>query len=294
MASQHLIRRFLTLFAAAAISAMGASLLADDSGNAKPSNSLASSAVSSNASDAASGTDLFAAMKSGDVDVKIIPRDSRRAQVILKNNTDQPLTVKLPEAFVATPVLAQVGGAGGNNNNRNTNNNNNNKNQSVGGGMGGMGGGGGGGFGGAFSIPPERVVKMQVAVVCLEFGKTEPSAHVPYTIEPAEKYTSDPEVQQICRLLGEGKLDQRAAQAAAWHVANHMSWDDLANLKIFPHFPQYTHPYFSDDELHGAMAIVDQAIKAVDAAKNTGGSTATAASGVSVAGASATAAATRN
>ncbi len=124
-----------------------------------------------------------------------------------------------------------------------------------------------------FDIPPERVVKMQVPVVCLEYGKAEPNAHVPYKMEPADKYTSNGEVQAVCKLLGEGKLDQHAAQAAAWHVANHMSWDDLANMKVFPHFPQYTRPYFSPTELREAVVIVDRAIKLADA-KKAGGSSA--------------------
>ncbi|HEX3999850.1 MAG TPA: hypothetical protein VHX65_14970 [Pirellulales bacterium] len=258
MMVQHPTPRLWIFLAATAMLLPAARLLADDSASS-----------GSNATNG-SGTDFFAAIQSGDLTATIIPHDSRRAQVILKNNTDQPLTVKLPDAFVAMPVVAQAAGLGGNNaggNNRNTTTNNNNKNQTVGGGMGGMGGGAGGGM---FSIPPERVVKLQLPVVCLEYGKAEPSAHVPYTIVPAEKYTSDPELQEVCRQLGDSRLDQRAAQAAAWHVANHMSWDDLASLKTFPHFPQYSRPYFSGDEIHQAMAIVDQAIKAADARKTSG------------------------
>jgi len=218
-----------------------------------------SDANAASATNASPGVDFFAAIRNGDLDVKFIPRDSRRAQVLIKNNTDQPLSVKLPDAFVGMPVLAQAaGGAGNGNRNTTTGNNNKNQNQSVGGGM-------GGGYGGAFSVPPERVVKIQVAVVCLNYGKPDPSPHVPYTIVPAETYTSDPEVQEVCRMLGEGQMDQRTAQIAAWHLANHMSWDELADLKVFPHFPQYTRPYFSADEIHDAMGVVTQAIKLADA-----------------------------
>ena len=51
--------------------------------------------------------DLFDAMKSGDIDVKYVAKNSLEGQLLVKNNTDQPLTVKLPEAFAAVPVLAQ-------------------------------------------------------------------------------------------------------------------------------------------------------------------------------------------
>ena len=189
------------------------------------------------------------------------------------------MSVKLPDAFVGIPVLAQAAGAAGNGNgNRNTSTNNNkSQNQSVGGGMGGQ-------VGGAFSVPPERVVKLQVAVVCLNYGKPDPSPHVPYTIVPAATYTSDPEVQEVCRMLGDGQMDQRTAQIAAWHLANHMSWDELADLKVFPHFPQYTRPYFSADEIHDAMGIVTLAIKQADSRQEPSSTAISASSATSSAG----------
>ena len=54
--------------------------------------------------------DMFDAMKSGDLDVKIYPRNSRKARIIIKNNSNQPLNVHLPEAFAGVPVLAQAAG----------------------------------------------------------------------------------------------------------------------------------------------------------------------------------------
>lgn len=261
MTSRPLAYHFWIILIVAVTLLPTAMVLAADSGNA-------SAGGESPSSSAGTGTDFFAAIQNGDLDVKIIPRDSRRAQVIVKNNTDQPLTVKLPDAFVAVPVLAQQQGNIGSNNRSTSTSNNNNQSQSVGGGMGGTGGNRGGG--GMFDIPPERVVKMQLPVVCLEYGKAEPNAHMKYTIESADKYTSDPKIQAVCKLLGDGNLDQRAAQAAAWHVANHMSWDDLANLKTFPHFPQYSRPVFSADELRQAVVVVDRAIKLADSKKDGG------------------------
>ncbi|HEX3996995.1 MAG TPA: hypothetical protein VHX65_00415 [Pirellulales bacterium] len=240
-------------------------------------------------SSSASDVNLFDLMRDGDLGVQFIPKNSREATLILTNNTDKPLNVHLPDAFAAMPVLAQFQGAnnaGGNNRTTGTNNNNNNnKNQSVGTGtnnnqqrQGGFGGAvanaqaaaqgnaqaGGGAGGAAFSIPPERVVKLKLPTVCLEYGKAEPNSHVPYTIVPVEKYTSSPEVQEICRLLGTGKVDQQTAQAAAWHLANHLSWDKLADMKHFPH-TGFTRPVFSQDQIRAAMALTDKAIKMADA-----------------------------
>jgi hypothetical protein len=217
----------------------------------------------------AATVDLFDGMKSGDLDVKFFPRNSREAQIVIKNNTDQPLNVHLPDAFAGVPVLGQALGAGGAGNTRTTGTGSN-KNQGVGGG--GPGGGvrplgGNNGGGGAFNVPPEKVIKVKVAVVCLDHGKDEPNAHIPYEIRPLETYNSDPAVADLCKLLGSAKVDQRAAQAAAWHLANHMTWDELANMKRFPHLPAYTKPYFSPDEIRSAMLVSDQAEKIAEARK---------------------------
>ena len=98
--------------------------------------------------------DLFDAMTSGQLDVKFVAKNSHDGRLLIKNNTGQPLSVKLPEAFAAVPVLAQnaAGGAvGGTRSNRSSNQNN--QNQSLGGGLGGGGyGGNRGGVGGAFDV----------------------------------------------------------------------------------------------------------------------------------------------
>jgi len=217
---------------------------------------------------------MFDGMKSGDLDVKFFPRNSKEAQLLIKNNTDKPLTVQLPDAFAGVPVLAQA--VGNNNNaggNRTSNTNKSSQNQGVGGGGLGGGIGGGGGGGGAFNVPPEKTIKVRLAVVCLDHGKDEPNAHIPYEIRPLESYNADPEVRELCVLLGSAQVDQRSAQAAAWHLANHMSWDELADMKRFPHLPAYTKPYFSVDEMRAAMLAADQASKIAEAKKSQTSST---------------------
>src|SRR5688572_9152818 len=56
--------------------------------------------------------ELFAAMKSGEIEVQYIPKDAKQANVLIRNKTDKPLSVQLPRAFTAVPVLAQFGGGG--------------------------------------------------------------------------------------------------------------------------------------------------------------------------------------
>ena len=59
---------------------------------------------------------MFDGMKNGDLDVKFFPRNSKEAQIVIKNTTDKPLNVHLPDAFAGVPVLGQALGAGQGNN----------------------------------------------------------------------------------------------------------------------------------------------------------------------------------
>jgi hypothetical protein len=222
--------------------------------------------------EAAEQVELFAAMKSGDIDVQLIPRDETEVRLMIKNKTKKPLSVKLPEAFAGVPVLAQIG------NNRssrssNSSSNSNNANQGLGGGMmgggmmggmGGMGGGMGGmgGGGGFFNVPAEKVGQMKIATVCLEHGKKIPNPKIPYEIKPIAEFNEKPEVRELLKLFSAGKLSQRAAQAAAWHFANDMTWEELAAKRIH-HLNGTSEPYFSMQEIQLARQIAMATEKAV-------------------------------
>jgi hypothetical protein len=225
-------------------------------------------------SDAVSKTvEMFAAMEAGQIDVKLIPKDSTQCRVLIENKTDKPLTVQLPDAFAGVPVLAQFGGgmggmggggmggmggggggmAGGS--------------QGMGGGMGGMGGGGmgGGGMGGMgggmgmMNIAPEKVAKFKVVTVCLEHGKKDPRPGIPYVIKPIDQFTDKPQVHELCRMLGKGVVSQRVAQVAAWHLNSDMSWQELA-AKYIKRGPIVS-PYFSQMEIRGGMQAASIAAK---------------------------------
>ena len=209
-------------------------------------------------------------MKSGEIAVKYIAHNSGEGLLLVTNKADQPLTVKLPDAFAAVPVLAQAvnnnnnnAAPAGNGSHKSYNNSNNNQNQGLGGG--GLGGGGGGGYGGgAFDIPPEKTAKIKLETVCLEHSKKEPNPRVPYEIRPIETFTSDANVQELCKLLGTGRVSQRAVQAAAWHLANHVTWEQLMDKKIH-HLIGGDEVYFTREEILAAMRITDRAMKAAEA-----------------------------
>jgi hypothetical protein len=96
-----------------------------------------------------------------------------------------------------------------------------------GGGMGGMGGGGMGG--GMFRVQPDHPRKLKVATVCLEHGKDDPNPRMDYKIIKLEEFNNDPKIANLCALLGQNRIPQNTAQATAWHIANGLSWEELAH-----------------------------------------------------------------
>jgi hypothetical protein len=233
--------------------------------------SPAKPAATKPAAQAAEVVDLFAAAAKGDIEVKLIPKDSTNGQVIITNKTKRPLTIQLPEVFAGVPVLAQggfggaggglggQGGAGGG------------QNQGIGGGGGGFGGGGGlggggGGGGGLFNIGPEKVGKIKFVAVCLEHGKIDPNPRVPYELRPIESFVSKPEVIEVVKMLGKGELNQSSAQAATWHLNNEMSWNELASKIGKKHLDGSVEPYFNTATLEVAVAGTREAAHRAEAA----------------------------
>ncbi|MDX1925477.1 MAG: hypothetical protein SFV81_03100 [Pirellulaceae bacterium] len=211
--------------------------------------------------------EMFEAIKDGKIEVQLIPKDATQASVVIRNKGDKPLNIKLPATFGAVSVLGQMGmggmgmggmggmgggmggmgGMGGGMGGMGGGMGGMGGGQGMGGGMGGMGGGmggmgggmggmgggmggmGGGGMGGMFRVNPDRPGKLKVPCVCLEHGKQDPNPRMKYKIVPLEEVNADPRVRDLCTVLGQGKVPQNTAQAAAWHIANHMSWDELAH-----------------------------------------------------------------
>ncbi|MGI6417865.1 MAG: hypothetical protein ACOX1P_19605 [Thermoguttaceae bacterium] len=219
----------------------------------------------------AAPVELFSAIEQDQIDVKLIPKDSTLCRVLIENKTDQPLTVKLPEAFAGVPILKQglgggLGGMGGGLGGTGTGTGGYGGGaQSFGGGMGGYGGGyGGGGFGGGFmNVPAEGVGKLKITTVCLEHGKSEPRAAMEYEIKPIGQFTDKKEVHELCKMLGYRKLDQRVAQAAAWHLGNDMSWQELA-AKELRFATGIRRPYFTPMEIQAAIQAATVAAKAAE------------------------------
>lgn len=200
---------------------------------------------------------LFDGMDQGQLESRVVAKNAAGGAVYIKNLTDQPLTVELPEAFVAVQVNKQFGGAPGGG-----------AVQSTGGGFGGGGGGGGGfdgggGFGGGddgagfFSIPPEQTVRLSYDSVCLNHGKPEPSPRTKMEIVPVESYTSDKVLAELLSMVGTGRLPTQIAQAAVWTRTDKMTWRDLANKVVSSRGRKKA--YFHPTELRKAQLLVSTA-----------------------------------
>jgi hypothetical protein len=208
--------------------------------------------------------ELLQAEKDGLVGVKYIHNDSRSAQIVVTNRSDRPLTLRLPEVFAGVPVLAQMGG----------------------GGMAGFGAAGAGaapqtsggaapqqagmGIGGAqgggmFSLPPEKTRVVKVTTVCLEHGKPEPSPLRSYKLVELDSYSADPRLEQLMQSIGKGEVSQKVAQAAAWHIANGLTWQQLAAEKIDHAGGVPDEPFFTPAELQAAFRVVEIVTKRAEA-----------------------------
>ena len=219
--------------------------------------------------DGAINAEFFAAMKAGKIDVKYIPRDATQANVLVKNLTDQPLNIQLPAAFAGVPVQAQMGlggmGGGGMGGGGMGGGGMGGGGQAGGGGMGGggmggggMGGGGMGGGGGFMRVPAERMKKLTVTTVCLEHGKPDPNPKMAYKIVPLEEFTKDPQVRVLCEALGNKLVTQNTAQAAAWHLMDKMTWEELAQKNRVESKYTGNVRWFNPFELRTAATVVSE------------------------------------
>jgi hypothetical protein len=239
--------------------------------------------------------DLFAGIEAGQIVARVVPNDSTFCRVWLTNKTGKPLNVRLPEALAAVPVLAQrnppaagkkpnqspqtlgvgVPQMGNPQNPQRPQNNqafpnpfgqrpnfpmNVGPNRPVNAGPNGRPNLGNNQP--LFCIPPEKTGQLRLASVCLDHGHPDPKPTIAYELRPIEEIASQAEVQELCRMLGRGEVTQGVAQAAAWHLANDLTWKKLARQRA-PGFAGLGKPLFSSRDLADARSAVDKATAAV-------------------------------
>ncbi len=227
--------------------------------------------------------DLFDGMEQGQFDVRLVAQSPHEGRIFITNKTDKPLTVAVPKGLVGVHVLPQIGLNPGNNLIGNQpgglNNGQNGQNglaQSVGGNAAPVGNnafpGGGPGFPGNngqnnnfpnglgfFSIPPEKTVQIALNSVCLNYGRREPNAALKYQLVRAETVTTDPVLLQLLEEFSP-RTNRDVQQAAAWHLTNGLTWEQIAQLTD-QKVPGNPTPLFTPRQIQGARELVEQVTK---------------------------------
>lgn len=212
--------------------------------------------------------ELFKAIEAGQITVRLIPKSAAGGNVLIENKTDQPISVKIPDVVAGVSIHSQLGNQGlGNPGLGNGGGGNQGAPQQLGGGIGqgqgnanGPAGAPGQGNGqGFFSIPADKVVSLPFNSVCLEHGKPEPTSNSKYTLVPISRVSRDPALHQLLTVVAAGKTDPKSVQAAAWHLANKMSFQTLAE-KVTTHLGALTQtPDFTPEQIHEAEKLVAEA-----------------------------------
>jgi hypothetical protein len=204
---------------------------------------------------------LFAGEEQGDLSIRMVALNDNQAHVFIQNQTDHALTVALPKAAIGVHVLPQFGPNNGFFGNQPGNNpfgnpqgnaNNSNQNnfaQSIGGVLQGNNGNGNGNqpFGfpsipaevadqpaakeavGAVTIPAGLTVQVALKSVCLNYGRPEPSSRMTYKLVDPAKTPASPALIELLASYGP-RINQEVMQAAAWHLANDLEWNQVAGL----------------------------------------------------------------
>lgn len=163
--------------------------------------------------------DMISAEQSGLISVKFIASNEKKSRLIIHNQTNKPLSLKIPTSFAAIPVLAQINRAGFNNGGIVPQNP-----QRLGGGL---------PQNNAFGINPFAKIVVPINTVCLDFGLPTPNTRTKFKIVSIDKVSSDPKLEKLLLGLAENRIPQRIAQIAVWNINNGTSFRDISKTGFF-------------------------------------------------------------
>lgn len=222
--------------------------------------------------------DLFQGEHDGKLGLRMVAQNPKSGLVFVTNRSPESLTVAVPKAVIGVHILPQFGqlqGLGNQNGFGQANGLGNN--QAGGGGLGQNTGGtlspmgGNQGFpglqnganglnpagNGFFSIPPGKTVQLQLNSVCLSYGRPDPTPAMKYKLLRLEDQVSDPALQELLAGIND-RADRDAVQAAAWHLANGLSWSQIAQLSE-QRLPGVVTRMFSPADVRNAQSLVETA-----------------------------------
>lgn len=228
--------------------------------------------------------------------IRMQPINAFQSNVFITNTTPATLNVALPKAAVGVHLLPQPGLGNGFFGPQNGNGNNafgqgqanvgNNQAQSVGGVLGALQPGGqnqnplgqgqgflGNGFpsvppewagkegldnfAGFITIPPGKSVQLTLKSVCLNYGRPDPMSKMTYRLVSVETFSTDPVLAELLESYSP-RVDQDVMQAAAWHVANDMPWNQISQLPLRS-LAATSAKLFNTKDVQSAQRLVDAA-----------------------------------
>lgn len=236
--------------------------------------------------------ELFCGIDKDQFEARLVASNAHEGKIFITNKTDKMLTVAVPKGLVGVQILAQnqfgnpfnpIGvGNGFNNGQQNGMQGQNGTAQTVGGNAGLMGQNGfqngfqngiqngNNGFnpginqfpgaGIMFSIPPEKTVQLAFNSVCLNYGLREPHAGMKYKLAKAESVMTDPVLLQLLEDYSP-RTNRAVQQAAAWHLANGLTWEQIARL-VDEKIPGDPTPLFNSQQIQAAKSLVEKSQKA--------------------------------
>ena len=199
---------------------------------------------------------VFDAIRAGDVEVRVVPRDAHQVTVLLHNTTSRPVRIRLPGVLAAVPVGPEPGSTSSRRPQQQT------QALGIGHSIPSLARKTSNGTrsvpevhrGGVFSVLPGKVVRKTFKSVCLQYGIPEPGPRNKYKLAPIDEVVSN---DQVSRLLGYlTPANQRVVQLAAWHLNNKMSWEQLGRVRIPPGNGRSNQP-FQRHELEAAYQLVE-------------------------------------
>ena len=80
-----------------------------------------------------------------------------------------------------------------------------------------------------------------------------------YKPVPVSKFSKDPVLKSLLKLVASGRIEPKSAQAAAWHLSNKMSWQKLAAKHIKHLGGKPPTPYFTRAQIQRGQMLVEKA-----------------------------------
>lgn len=176
--------------------------------------------------------DILTLMAEGKVSVQLTAHGAYRLGVRVKNLTDAPLEIDFPpglvaDAFAQNQVLQQLQASSSL------------SSSSAGGAQPGSSSGSQGMAmlqSSQNKADAGQTLQLTFRTACMNFGVPEPKPASRLFLKRVEDYTPIPELQIAVKQIAAQKVETSIAQAAIWHLSNKLSWETLANARMFGAF----------------------------------------------------------